>query len=76
MTGFLVGYRVPQPLLSIHGHTIRVMEDHHVEWALQDGRLFVLEVGTVRISGTVLVRSMWLDATEWDRATLLAWLGY
>lgn len=52
------------------------LEPHRVEWAIQEGRLYVLEVGTVRVSGVVKTRAMWVDATDWDRHSIRAWLGY
>lgn len=51
----------------------KVMAAHCIEHTLQDGQLFVLDVGLMQ-NGSL--RCEWKDATDWTLSEVKAWLGY
>lgn len=56
---------------------VAALARHGITYRVGGGRVIALEAATQTLpSGEVIGADSWIDVTEWNRAQLLAWLGY
>lgn len=52
------------------------LKEHGVKWYWINGRLWILEISTYSGSNFRVNLDEWIDATDWNKNELWAWLGY